>query len=404
MFSSLQISTIFESLRQLPAGVVFDWRTSLDLIIVAVLAYGFLVLIKRSHARSILSGLAILLAIYLVARMLNLYLTSLLFQTFFTFFVVIIVIIFQREWRNFFEWLYVWGRLPRGRRLTLPDVLTQQLIETVTILNTRRMGALIVLPGLQPVDSLIQGGVLLNGKVSVPLLLSIFDTSSPGHDGAVILDGDRVKKFGTHLPLAERFDAALGTRHRAAVGLSQRSDALVVVVSEERGTVSIAHAGELTTLPSPQGIEQHVREMFLEQFGSRQEASHWYSFVTHNVREKIMAAVFTFLFWFLLVAQGGSGIVTRDFDVPIELRLVSADYVLTRVAPDSIEVTLSGRNQDFLLFDNTSLKVTIPVEGGAGEKTLKISREHIRHPSGLTVVQFSPDTIKIFLEEQVSRE
>ena len=88
MFPSLQISTVLEALRALPRGIVFDWRTTLDFLIVALLVYGFLALIKRSHARSILNGITILLAIYLLARMLNLYLTSLLFQTFFAFFVV----------------------------------------------------------------------------------------------------------------------------------------------------------------------------------------------------------------------------------------------------------------------------------------------------------------------------
>ena len=405
MFPSLQISTVLEALRALPRGIVFDWRTTLDFLIVALLVYGFLALIKRSHARSILNGITILLAIYLLARMLNLYLTSLLFQTFFAFFVVIIVVIFQREWRNFFEWLYLWGRLPRERRLALPDILTQQLIETVTILNERRIGALIVVPALQPVDALAQGGVPLGGKMSVPLLLSIFDPSSPGHDGAVILDGDRVKKFGAHLPLAERFDASLGTRHRAAIGLSERSDALIIVASEERGSVSIAHAGTLTALASPQDIGQHVHAILVEQFGSRKDAPHWYSFLTHNVREKILAAVFTFLFWFLLVAQTGSDVVTRDFDIPIELRLVPPEYVVTRFSPDTLTVTLSGTDRDFLLFDRDALKAVVPVnQPGEGAHTLTISAEQISHPTSIAVVQFSPTTIEIFLEKKGDEE
>ena len=120
-----------------------------------------------------------------------------------------------------------------------------------------------MLPHREPIDSHVEGGIPLDGRLSEPLLLSIFDPSSPGHDGAVILRGAQLERFAVHLPLSAN-RAALGpggTRHAAALGLSERCDATCIVVSEERGTVSIARDGAIRVLARPQDLAHELRAL-----------------------------------------------------------------------------------------------------------------------------------------------
>src|SRR5262249_56151173 len=115
------------------------------------------------------------------------------------------------------------------------------------------LGALFVLPRPEPIEGHVGGAIPLGGRISEPLLLSIFDASSPGHDGAVILRGSQLERFAVHLPLSVNRAAlgAGGTRHAAALGLSERCDATCIVVSEERGTVSVARDGAIRLLARP---------------------------------------------------------------------------------------------------------------------------------------------------------
>lgn len=381
----------------------FQWRDGLDILIVYFLIYGFLLLLQRTHSRFIINGISILLGIYLIARYLDLYLTSILFQTFFTFFVVILVVIFQRELRSFFEWIYIWGKFSSRKITKYSDTVTDQIIQAVNQLAQKNIGALIVLPGKQMIDVLTQGGIVLHGRLSVPLLLSIFDPSSPGHDGAIIIEGTLIKKFGVHLPLAERFDAyeGFGTRHRAALGLAERSDALVIVVSEEKGIISVAHEGKLKMLHRSDELKEWVSESLQEKHALHPKFQ-WHSFVTHNIREKLLSFGFTLLFWYVFVIQLGTGVVTHDFDVPVEFRFLPPQYIITKQSTDAITITLTGRNQDFSLLDSKkNLRVVINLgEASEGNQRVQITVDDINRPTALSITKFSPKIIDFQVEKK----
>jgi len=382
--------------------VTFHWKDALDILIVAVLFYAFLLLLRRTHSRFIVNGISILLVLYAIARFLNLYLTSILFQTVFAFFAVIIAVIFQRELRSFFEWLYIWGRLSRAQQESLPDRVADQIIDALTQLARRKIGALIVFPGQQGIDGLVQGGVTLDGQVSTPLLLSLFDPSSPGHDGAVIVDADRVQKFSVHLPLAERFEhyGTLGTRHRAALGLAERSDALVVAVSEERGTISVASGGELRTLAQSGGLKEDISSILKERFQQDPERP-WHWFLTHNGRDKATAVLFSLLFWAIFVGSQGSGVITRPYEVPVEFQFLPQGYTVSEMSRQTIAVTLSGRNQDFNLLDPEALRVVIRLPGGVGgRQRIRLEESLISHPASLSVVKFTPRYLEFTVQKQ----
>ena len=154
----------------------------------------------------------------------------------------------------------------------------------------KKIGALIVLPGELPLEGIVEGGFVLEGRVSLPLILSIFDPTSPGHDGAMIIDNNRVKKFGVHLPLADNFSGfeKTGTRHRAAVGITQRTDALVIVVSEERGEISVASRGELKKIDNIHLLEEQISKFI--SVAQEPEFSHfWRVFLARNWWLKVLA-------------------------------------------------------------------------------------------------------------------
>jgi uncharacterized protein (TIGR00159 family) len=380
----------------------FDWHDALDLIIVALLFYAFLLLLRRTHSRFIFNGITFLLVVYAIARFFNLYLTSLLFQAFFAFFAVIIAVVFQRELRGFFEWLDVWGRWSRAPKAFLPDGVADQIVEALTSLAQQKIGALIVLPGNQVIDGLVQGGVALDGLVSTPLLLSLFDPSSPGHDGAVIVEADRVRRFSVHLPLAERFEAygSLGTRHRAALGLAERSDALVIAVSEERGTISVASGGELRTHAHSEGLKDIISAVLKGRF-HQDQARPWHWLLTYNLREKAIAVLFALLFWAIFVASQGSGVVTRSYDVPVEFQFLPRGYAISEMAPETIAVTVSGRNQDFNMLEPESLRVVIRMPGGIeGRQRVRIEESMISRPAPLSVVKFTPRYLQFTIQRR----
>jgi diadenylate cyclase len=382
--------------------VTFQWKDALDLILVAGLLYAVLLLLRRTHSRFIFTGISLLLVLYATARSLNLYLTTTLFQAFLAFFAVIIAVIFQRELRSFVEWLSGWTRWSRARQAPLPDRVADQVMEALLYLAQRKIGALIVLPGTQVIDGLLQGGVPLDGEVSTPLLLSLFDPSSPGHDGAVIVEADRVRKFSVHLPLAERFAhyGTLGTRHRAALGLAERSDALVLAVSEERGTISVASGGELRTLPQSGALRADLAAL-LKARVPPEPVRPWHWLLTQNLREKAIAVGLTLLLWSIFVASQGSGVVTRPYEVPVEFQFLPQGYGVSEVSLETIAVTLSGRNQDFKLLDPEALRVVVRLPGGvAGRQRIRIQESMISHPSALSVVNFTPWYLEFTIQKQ----
>jgi diadenylate cyclase len=238
--------------------------------------------------------------------------------------------------------------------------------------------------------------------VSTPLLLSIFDPTSPGHDGAVIVEADRVRKFSVHLPLAERFEyyGTLGTRHRAALGLAERSDALVVAVSEERGTISVASGGELRTLAPSGELKEAISSILKERF-QQKPARPWHWLLTHNMRDKAIAVLFTLLFWAIFVASLGSGVITRSYEVPVEFQFLPRGAAVREVSRETIAVALSGRNQDFNLLDPEALRVVIRLPGGVeGHQRLRLEESMISRPSSLAVAKFTPRYLEFTVQRQ----
>jgi uncharacterized protein (TIGR00159 family) len=391
-------SGILTALQNVPAA--FGWTDALDVLVVGFFIYLLFALLKRTRSFFILDGIVLLALVYAGARFLNFYLTGFLFQYFFTFFIVILVVIFQKELRSFFEWISVSGRLRRraGGTRTAIDIVHDTVAKAVDYMAKHKVGALIVFPGSQPIDRLLEGGIVLGGKVSVPLLLSIFDSSSPGHDGAVLIEGDRIKRFSTHLPLAENVEGLgnIGTRHRSALGLAERSDAFIVVVSEERGTISVAHMGKLRALEGIGEFEKELRR-FLETGSKLTTRSHWYGYITENWKEKALAVAMALFLWFVLVFQPGN--VNRDIEIPVEFRFLPREYVVDDVLPRTVTVSLSGRNSDFNMLNPDTVKIVIDSSDlREGWERIKLTDDLVQHPQSLQITKMVPRSIQLHVK------
>jgi diadenylate cyclase len=231
------------------SDVVVEPTALLDIVLTAILIYGVLSLIQGTRAVRLVIGAIILFVAYLFAQELELRLLSAILQAGAVVGLVALVVVFQPELRRGLDRL---GRVGSWRWLDPSDVTSYQrtagiLAASAARLSRRRAGALIVIERDTGLGDMAETGIAIDAELSTELLTTIFAAGYPLHDGAVIVRGQRIVAAGVMLPLAER-DASLeayGTRHRAALGIAEQTDALVIVVSEERGAISLAEGGSI---------------------------------------------------------------------------------------------------------------------------------------------------------------
>ena len=232
------------------------WKDVLDILMISVLVYELIVLMRQTRAAQLFKGILVLAVVYLSTMILGLTGMKFILDNFFFYIIVIVVVIFQPELRRMLEYMGqsripIFGNLRLGREDEEENIETIRMVDTLCsaaeMLSGTKTGALVVIERKTKLGDIIQSGTVLDAAMSVSLLGNIFYTGSPLHDGAVIVRDNKVYAAGCFLPLMQRMDmrAHYGTRHRAAIGMSENSDALVVVVSEETGIISLAHNGRL---------------------------------------------------------------------------------------------------------------------------------------------------------------
>ena len=230
----------------------------IDILIVAVIIYELLLLTRHTRGSALLKGLFLLLVIVILSNVLRLTSLNWLLVNILQNGALVLVILFQPELRKMLE------RLGRSRVFTKNSHIRQQddgkniiseIIQTVVDLSARRVGALIVFERQTGLQDVIETGTELNAEISAPLLENIFEPNTPLHDGAVVIRDDQIMAAACILPLAEASGVSrgLGTRHRAAVGITENTDAAVIVVSEQTGIISLAMDGVLNR---PCGTDQ----------------------------------------------------------------------------------------------------------------------------------------------------
>jgi diadenylate cyclase len=370
-----------------------------DIIFVAVLLYTAIVWARQTRAAFVVRGILILGGIYILARYLDLQMTAWVFQGFFAIFLIMIVVIFQEELRQFFERIAVWS-LTRKRVPTLGSNTADILVRTLSDLAKEHVGALIVIRGNDPLERHITGGIPLEGKLSGPLLKSIFDPHSPGHDGAVLVERDGITRFAAHLPLSKNLTQLthVGTRHSAALGLAELTDALCIVVSEERGTISVARDGTLREVENLQQLGAAIESFLRTKFPSTQQSNISLQFFRENWIAKAISLSLAIGFWYIFVP--GSKTVQVSYRIPVSVENLPANLRVEEIEPPVINATFSGPRRAFYLFDPSRIRVAIDVSmAELGRRTFNISEQNIRYPKELTLQELNPSTLRLSVKK-----
>lgn len=242
-------------------------RDIVDILIVAVVLYKLYTLIKETRAEQLLKGIGVLLVLTKVSEWLELYTINWILGNAMTVGTLAILIVFQPELRRGLEYI---GRSRffskslieiRGENISK---IVDEIVEATASLARQKIGALIVLEKQTGLNEVVETGTKIGGKVSSDLLINIFIPNTPLHDGAVIIKDDIIKAAACFLPLTDSSTVSkeLGTRHRAALGISERSDSLSIIVSEETGAISIAENGTISRYLDAKTLKQILLEMY----------------------------------------------------------------------------------------------------------------------------------------------
>jgi diadenylate cyclase len=381
----------------------FRIQDVLDIAIISIMISALLIWFKDRASRFVFWGITLLGVVYGLARFFQLYMTTVVFQAFFAILLFVLVVIFQEDFRRFFERLALLGRFrKRFFAVAAFNEGAEILAQTAADLARKKIGALIVLQGQDPLDRHLTGGHNLDGLLSQPLLESIFDPHSIGHDGAVLIDGNRMMRFGCHLPLSA--NAAhygnLGLRHTAALGLSERSDAICIVVSEERGTISLAKGERIQEIANASALRIELEAFFAWRTPPAKTGPvvRW---LKENQREKVIAIVLACTLWVVFGYQ--REMIRREFMVPIEYRNAPAEWVLEEPKATEAKVMLMGHAQAFQLLHSEDLKISLDLaELQPGKQEVPLTRGMVKTPSNLSVTSISPERITVTTSRLIS--
>lgn len=233
--------------------------SALDILLVAVLIYQALLLIRGRRAVHVLVGIGVVLATYVVAVTAGLTVLRTILEGLAPYTAFAVIVMFQGEIRRMLTRIGERKWAGFGARIESREV-AEEIVLAVSHLAAHRIGALIVIEGEVGLRTFIESGVPIEARVTRDLLLAIFQPGGPLHDGAAIVTGGRLAAASCFLPLTmnPELSRVLGTRHRAAIGVSEDSDCLAIVVSEERGTISVASAGELESDITPERLAERI--------------------------------------------------------------------------------------------------------------------------------------------------
>jgi uncharacterized protein (TIGR00159 family) len=372
---------------------VFRWQIVVDFLALSVAFYTLLCWARSARAMRIALGIVGLRALSLLARRLDLIATSWVLDAAAILAILVLLLIFQPELRRAFMQLD--STLKLWPRPAVVGTQTSRAIADAAFKLARcQLGALLVITRQDSISDLLEGGVAVGADTSSELLEAIFQKVSPLHDGAVIITGNRLLKAGVVLPLTKRHDvpSLYGTRHRAAVGLAERCDALVVAVSEERSEVTLMNGARTCHMKDPEHLAATLEALLgptRESLGTRLRR-----FFFNNLDLKF--AAFGLAGVILGMSFLASGATIRTLSIPIEFNNVPPGMEVTSQSADTLEVQIQGSPWTI---DSVNLgKFVGRFDLGnvlPGWHVLRFQQNSLDLPPGITVDRVTPGTIRI---------
>ena len=386
----------------LPIKHFLDWRALVDILLISAGMFFLYQTLKRIGTWGIAAGVLIAVALYLLASVLDLKGIEWIFGNLSQVAVIALIVIFQPELRKIFE------RAASMRRLKQIDAgqeLIGVLVDALWNMAEKRHGAIVVLPGKEPIQEWLSGGYKLDARPSMPLIMSIFDPNSPGHDGAIIVSGGKITRFGVRLPIAQssQISEEYGTRHHAGLGLAEKSDALVIVVSEERGKISIFKNGKMRPVGNREKLVEsmsaHRQEMTSFSIELSEGTTRW-----RATAQMLVSFGLAVVFWStLIIAQGE--MLEKVVTVPVEFAASSPQLVLVGDKDKNVRLHLSGPKSDLGDLDLADLSVKIDLsKAQAGKQSYVITADNIRLPRNVSLIDVVPPSIELTLAEIAEQE
>lgn len=376
------------------------WRDVIDILFLAIVAYQLYVWFRGTRALRVLIGLVVLGGVYSLAKLWGLFLTTWVFQILWQVLVILLLILFQSEIRQVLEKVSPL-RFLRSRRRVSRDALAKELSDVIFDLAREGTGALIVLVRDDNPSEFLSSGQTIMALPEPVLIRSIFNHHAPSHDGALILSKGRLTQMGCILPLSERenLPGQYGTRHRAALGLSERTDAVCIVVSEERGEVSTVVGGKIRNQETPKVLASELKDLLdIPDIPSPTFRGFLKGAVVKNWRSKLGALVLVTFAWLLLASQQE---VRTNIIAQIRYNDLSTELELDKNSTQAVRLTLSGRRHIIKALENQEVRVQVDLgKLSAGIHIIRLSAKNIDLPIGVVIDQVIPQDIEVVLKSQ----
>ena len=371
-----------------------------DILIMTFLLYQLYSWFRGTRAIQVLLGLGIVTLIYFTTRFLDLYMTSWVLQELGTVLIILIIVVFQTEIRQALYRFSLLRHILDSHQETQHSQF-QDIAETLFRMAANKTGALIVFQGNESLHDLLTNGVLINSEISPRMLESIFYDGAPFHDGAALINNGRIEKVACHLPLSVNPDVPqhLGTRHRAALGLSERSDAVVVAISEERGEVSMVTSGKFRSMSTPTELIMALDELLRNETERPRVTMQQRLF--SNLLPKVSILLGVCVFWGLVTTRQGQ---ITTVTAPVRLHGIPEGLVLLRTLPEDVTVQIKAMSS--LAPPPSKLDLTAEIDASKiveGTTAIRVSHAAITAPSGMTITSVSPSSVRVFAEKKVRK-
>lgn len=373
----------------------------IDILFLTVLAYHLYLWFRGTKALKALVGLLILGIIFTIARTWGLFLTTWMFQILWQVLVILLIILFQSEIRQALERVDPLQMIGL-RRASIPEKWIPGFAQGVFVLAQRKIGALIIIERGERVEEFVTEGQPLEGEPTPELLMSIFQKESPLHDGAILIRDGRITQVACYLPLSpeEGLPKYWGTRHRAALGLSERCDAWVVVVSEERGELSVAREKEMLRVDNHEELSRLMTEALTRPDPSKIS---WQGRIRHLIlnqwRAKASTLFMVSVLWLLFAGQQD---FERTFPILLDVQNVPSKMVILEPLKPEVRITIRGLRKDASTLSGKNVLAGVDLSmASLGKTVFPITREQIQLPNDrIQVVKIEPSQVEFKFKEK----
>lgn len=376
------------------------WQDVVDILLLSYILFRLYVLFRGTHVFRVIAGLVILWFFQRIAVFLGLILTSWALQGITAVATLIIIIVFRNEIRSVLQAknlkTILWS-FPLKTAHTPIEVI----VESILVLSRQHIGALIVFPAMEDLRDFVQSGIQWNGLLSKEMITSIFWHDNPVHDGAAIIQEDRITEVGVILPLSYRNDlpSHYGTRHRAALGLAEVTGALIIVVSEETGNVVAAKNSNIIDI----GTNDELIKILKEHAGVFEEEKGFFR------KEKLEIGIAALVSLILITAVWFSfsrGLDTlMTLEIPVEYTKSDPKIEIIETSVNAVSLQLGGSSALIKSIRPEQIQVRLDLDKAvAGRNTFSITRENITLPPGVFLKKVSPSVVEAILEVIIKKE